>query len=103
MTYQKTTGSLMASGYQKLGTQEVMNDMYVTDRGGYRVNWDGTQISPTLTKNNANGGQRMPDKDNFNCVIGEKINARTQEPVNGQEGGDGMKDVSTVVRRLTPL
>lgn len=67
------------------------------------MNWDGTQISPTLTKNNANGGQRMPDKDNFNCVIGEKINARTQEPVNGQEGGDGMKDVSTVVRRLTPL
>ena len=131
----------MASGYQKLGTQEVMNDMYIVGGGGdmhrkrtstrsdcngegnmqdaelyarpndntsddsetNNMNWDGTQISPTLTKNNANGGQRMPDKDNFNCVIGEKINARTQEPVNGQEGGDGMKDVSTVVRRLTPL
>lgn len=31
--------------------------------------WDGTQTSSTLTVNNANGGQRMPDKDNFNCVI----------------------------------
>ena len=31
--------------------------------------WDGGQISPTLTKQNAGGNQRMPDKDNFNCVI----------------------------------
>lgn len=29
-------------------------------------NWDGGQISPTLTRNNADGCQRMPDKDNFN-------------------------------------
>lgn len=46
--------------------------------------WDGTQTSPTLTQNNAGGNQRMPDKENFNCVIGD----------------DKMK---TVVRRLTPL
>ena len=46
-------------------------------------NWDGTQIAPTLTQNNANGAQRMPDKENFNCVIG------------GTE-------LETVVRRLTP-
>lgn len=32
-------------------------------------NWDGGQISPTLTKQNAGGNQRMPDKDNFNCVL----------------------------------
>lgn len=32
-------------------------------------NWDGGQIAPTLTKQNAGGNQRMPDKDNFNCVI----------------------------------
>lgn len=32
-------------------------------------NWDGTQISPTLTARNAGGGQRMPDKENFNAVI----------------------------------
>ena len=31
--------------------------------------WDGGQISPTLTKQNAGGGQRMPDKDNFNCIL----------------------------------
>ena len=53
------------------------------------MNWNGTQTAPTLTMNNAGGGQRMPDKDNFNAGIGK--------------GGDGMKDVSTVVRRLTPL
>lgn len=31
--------------------------------------WDGGQTSPTLTKNNAGGQQRMPDRDNFNAVI----------------------------------
>ena len=33
------------------------------------TNWDGGQVSPTLTKQNAGGSQRMPDKDNFNCVL----------------------------------
>lgn len=55
-----------------------------------QMNWDGTQTAPTLTANNAGGSQRMPDKENFNCVI-------------GMEGGDEMTEVSTVVRRLTPL
>lgn len=32
--------------------------------------WDGGQISPTLTANNANGAQRMPDKENFNAILG---------------------------------
>ena len=63
-TYQKTTGALMASGYDKLGTQEAANDMYVV-----QSNWDGSQVAPTLTSNNAGGNQRMPDKDNFNAVI----------------------------------
>ena len=31
--------------------------------------WDGREVSPTLTKQNAGGNQRMPDKDNFNCVL----------------------------------
>jgi len=31
--------------------------------------WDGSQVSPTLTSSNAGGGQRMPDKNNFTCVI----------------------------------
>ena len=65
LSYQKVTESLMASGYSKLGTQEVLNDMYVT-----QSNWDGTQTAPTLTANNAGGSQRMPDKENFNAIIG---------------------------------
>ena len=36
------------------------------------VYWDGTQTCGTLTANNAGGNQRMPDKDNFNCVIEEE-------------------------------
>lgn len=31
--------------------------------------WDGGDVSPTLTANNAGGNQRMPDMDNFNCVV----------------------------------
>lgn len=31
--------------------------------------WDGSCIAPTLTANNAGGSQRMPDKDNFNCIL----------------------------------
>ena len=61
---QETCGSLMASGYSKLGTQEAKNGMYVVQKM-----WNGEDVSPTLTANNANGGQRMPDKDNFNAVI----------------------------------
>ena len=33
------------------------------------VYWDGNQVCGTLTANNAGGNQRMPDKENFNCVI----------------------------------
>ena len=46
----------MASGYQKLGTQEAMSDMYVVGGGNMNSNWDGTQTAPTLTQKNANGG-----------------------------------------------
>ena len=67
MSYQKVTGTLMASGYAKLGTQEAMNDMFVVEGACMSSNWDGTQTAPTLTQNNANGAQRMPDKENFNC------------------------------------
>lgn len=73
----------MASGYQKLGTQEAMSGMYVVEGGYMNSNWDGSQTAPTLTRNNAGGSQRMPDKDNFNAVIGEE-------------------NMKTVVRRLTP-
>jgi len=31
--------------------------------------WDGSDVAATLTKQNANGAQRMPDKDNFGAVL----------------------------------
>ena len=31
--------------------------------------WDGGDVAATLTKQNANGAQRMPDKDNFGAVL----------------------------------
>lgn len=31
--------------------------------------WDGSNCAGTLTKQNAGGGQRMPDKDNFGAVL----------------------------------
>jgi DNA (cytosine-5)-methyltransferase 1 len=37
--------------------------------------WDGGDVAATLTKQNANGAQRMPDKDNFNAVITGAITA----------------------------
>ncbi|MCD7785741.1 MAG: DNA cytosine methyltransferase [Oscillospiraceae bacterium] len=35
--------------------------------------WDGGQTAGTLTEKNARGTQRMPDKDNFNCVLESNI------------------------------
>ena len=46
--------------------------------------WNREEVAHSLTVRNCGGGQRMPDKDNFNCVI-----------------GDGMEN--SIVRRLTPL
>ena len=88
----------------------------------FAQNWDGTQISPTLTANNANGSQRMPDKENFNAVI---VNRDRPDPIVGtdrtyqdktgsimasgyqklgtQEAQNGMHVTAGVVRRLTPL
>ena len=44
--YPKVTGSLMASGYNKLGTQEAMNDMYViNDMGGSVMNVSNNVVS----------------------------------------------------------
>ena len=38
--------------------------------------WDGKQVAATLTKQNAGGNQRMPDKQNFNAVVTGAITAR---------------------------
>jgi len=45
--------------------------------------WDGTECAGTLTKKNAGGDQRMPDKDNFGAVIAPSWPAETA-PTLGQ-------------------
>ena len=62
----------MASGYDKLGAQEMFSGDYTVIETELEPNgtyWDGSQVVGTLTAHNAGGGQRMPDKDNFNAVI----------------------------------
>ena len=49
----------------KSATMSCNNDQTLFEPCG----WDGGQVSPTLTKQNAGGSQRMPDKDNFTCVL----------------------------------
>jgi DNA (cytosine-5)-methyltransferase 1 len=46
-----------------------VNSPLVAKGPGAVCYWDGGQIAGTLTANNASGNQRMPDKENFNCVI----------------------------------
>ena len=112
-TYQKTVGSLCASGYDKLGTQEAANDMYVVQG----QSWDGSQVSPTLTANNAGGAQRMPDKDNFNAVLTYGLDRASfnqgknaqydfaiEEEKIGTQVAKGLGAVcQSIVRRLTPM
>lgn len=45
------------------------NQPFVVNSGPKPCSWDGGQVSPTLTRDNADGTQHMPDKDNFNCVL----------------------------------
>ena len=49
----------------KSATLSCNNDQTLFEPCG----WNGGQVSPTLTKQNAGGNQRMPDKGNFTCVL----------------------------------
>ena len=49
----------------KSATLSCNNDQTLFEPCG----WDGGQISSTLTRHNASGDQRMPDKDNLTCVL----------------------------------
>jgi DNA (cytosine-5)-methyltransferase 1 len=56
--------------------------------------WDGSQTAATLTKQNANGAQRMPDKDNFGAVLTRaegSQQARPAEKVGTLDGQYGDK------------
>lgn len=84
MTYQKVTGALMANSHPgSYCGQDAYNDMFVTEKKDEHElgrHSDRTHID----QEQCWGGQRMPDKENFNAVIEED-------------------DMETVVRRLTPL
>lgn len=67
------------------GNVAAESGMHQTNCEREPIFWNGEKIAPTLTANNAGGNQRMPDKDNFNCVI-QQIDRRHRY----------------IVRRLTP-
>lgn len=50
---------------EKSGTLGTRNDQVLFEP----CCWDSGQVSPTITKQNAGGNQRMPDKGNFTCVL----------------------------------
>lgn len=76
--------------YQVVSENEILPSLLASDshRGGgiaiviYELGWHTD--SSDIDSEQCRGGQRMPDKENFNAVIGD----------------EGME---TVVRRLTPL
>jgi DNA (cytosine-5)-methyltransferase 1 len=77
--------------------------------------WDESQTASTLTANNANGAQRMPDKDNFNCVLVAGVDCRNMNELPDlhptlqakPNGGQSLNfshavRIRYIVRRLTP-
>lgn len=70
MSYQKTVGTLMAWGYQKLGTQEAANDMYITDRGG------GTQMDTVVRRLTPTECERLQGYPDGWCDIGDWIDEK---------------------------
>jgi site-specific DNA-cytosine methylase len=60
--------------------------------------WDGTQTAPTLTARNAGGGQRMPDKENFNAVLEPKTYGLDRASYN--QGKNAQYDFSVEEERI---
>ena len=83
MSYQKVTGAILASGYNKLGTQEAMNDMYVVENADELFN----------SKNRPIQGIRT----------GTHVSREGLQIGNGFNSWGGYDDMKTIVRRLTPL
>lgn len=95
-------GTLKASGGDYGGSENLIVYEY----------WNGEQVSDTLTARNAGGGQRMPDKQNFNCVVGfhplqDPISENNKTPCLSAGSSNGEASlgfaVEYIVRRLTPL
>lgn len=75
-------GALVQTGVS--GTLGCSNDQAVFVPGPPHPDqescyWDGGQVVGTLTDKNARGVQRMPDKENFNCVLGSDETKPTDE------------------------
>ena len=80
MTYQKVTGPLMANSHPgSYSGQDAYTDMFVTENKDVEILEQRRGIAD-IDSEKFRGGQRMPDKDNFQAAC-----------------------TTTVVRRLTPL
>ena len=64
--------------------------------------WDGSQVAGTLTKQNANGAQRMPDKDNFGAILQPTIIDRVAQPIPVLAGQHPNKEVGIDVCPTLP-
>ena len=62
--------------------------------------WNGEQTAATLTKQNANGAQRMPDKDNFGAVLEPKT---TLFATSGQSNAAFSSDVALTLNTNNDL
>ena len=105
------SGTLLARDYKGAGRWDSLDKVVCQP-----CYWDGGQTAGTLTANNDNGAQRMPDKENFNCVIALDRAFYNQgqnalyEPQYYTDGtvptlvakGPGAVCVRYIVRRLTP-
>lgn len=82
MTYQKKTGPLMANTHPgSYSGQDAYTDMFITEEND---ELGRNRHLADLDRKQCGGGQRMPDKSNFNAIIKEE-------------------KMDTIVRRLTPL
>ncbi len=110
MTYQRATGTISPGGHPgSYNGQDAWNDMLITDECG-TVRRPPQRCQPVT----AGGGQRMPDKQNFNAVIDEPAMLSDRRGHNGIST-DGTATTlnaqekerpvigTSIVRRLTPL
>lgn len=112
-TYQKITGSLCASGYDKLGTQEALNDMYVVGKTIV-----GDDVTPTLVSRISSAVGNT--QDNLNVITYGLDRAAYNQGINAQYDFSIEKEkIATqiakgpgavwsslwrwIVRRLTPM
>ena len=96
MTYQRVTGALTPGGHPgSYNGQDAYNDMLITGEIHETMgrNADG---SDAVCKKRR-GGQRMPDKMNFNAVMDDTARTLTTQKK------ERPTTMHTVVRRLTPL